>query len=103
MCARAPHSRSLGAVEHPELQRGGIGHQTGVSAQGIHLPDNLALGNTTHSRVAAHLGQTVQIRREQQDGRAQVGRGHSRFTAGVATPHYNDIETIVHTRLRCDR
>ena len=103
MGTRTPHGRTLGAVQHPELKRSCICHQTGVSAQGIHFADNLALGDATYSRVATHLGQTVQIRSKQQNGRAQVGRSHGRFTAGMATPHYNDVETIVHTRLRCDR
>ena len=103
MCARTPHGGTLRTVEHTELERRGVRDQTGVSAQGVDLPDDLAFGDSTHSRVATHLRQTIEIRCKKQDGRTHAGGSHSCLAAGMSASDYNDIEVAVHTFGRWDR
>src|SRR5688500_959191 len=53
---RTPHRGTLTPVEHPELDGAFIGYDSAVTAQCIDLADDLALCDTTHCRVATHLG-----------------------------------------------
>ena len=85
------------------MEGGGIGNQSHLSAQRIDLPDDLSLGNSAHRRVAAHLGKTVQIRREKENGRAHPRRGKRRFAAGVSAANHNHVETVIHTWERWER
>ena len=93
---RTPHRRTFGAVKHPELQGAVVRHQTGVSAEGINLPDDLSFGDSADGRVAGHLGKARQIHRNQQNGRTHIGRCHRRFTAGMAATNHNDVVPFLH-------
>ena len=64
--ARAPHGRAFALVEQPKLDRGTVGNNSHLPAHGIYLPHNLTLGNSTHSGVAAHLGNLVQVHGDEQ-------------------------------------
>ena len=52
LCPGTPHGRSFRHVEHAELYRRGIGHQTHLSAHGIYLAHDLSFGDASHSGVA---------------------------------------------------
>ena len=56
LCTRTPHSRTLRLVEHFKLNSGFISDNPHIAPQGIYFAYYLPLGNTSHSRVTAHLG-----------------------------------------------
>ena len=58
---RTPHGRSLGTVQHTELDGGLVCHQPHVSSQGVNLSDDLSLGNTPYGRVTTHLPDFVHV------------------------------------------
>ena len=96
MSARTPHRGSLGAVEHPELERTEIRDDSGISAERINLPDDLPLGDSADGRVAGHLGKTGQVHRNKEDRGPEISRGHSSFTAGMTSANNDDIILPLH-------
>ena len=73
------HGRALGAVEHAELDAGGVDDLAHLAAEGVDLADDLPLGDAADGRVAAHLGDGVGIHRE------QAVRSPSRAAASAAS------------------
>ena len=65
LCPRAPHGRSLAAVEHAELDCRSVRYAAHLSAQRINLPYYLSFGYTAHGRIAAHLRNLVHVHRYQ--------------------------------------
>ena len=88
---RAPHGRALATVQHPELDRATVAYDPGIASNGIYFPHDLALRNTTHCRVAAHLANDAHIHGHQQDFRSHVSSSSSGLTAGVPTSHYHNV------------
>jgi len=82
--ARGPDGRPLGAVEHPELNRGPIGGAAHDAAQGVDLADDGALGDAPDGRIAGHLADGVEVRRQEQGPGAQASGHGGGFGAGVA-------------------
>ena len=101
--ARTPHCRALRAVEHPELESGGIGDKSGESTKRINLPDNLTFGNSSNSGVATHLCKTTKIRSKKENRGSHIGRGHGGFAAGVTSAYNYNVKTVVHTLSRRPR
>ena len=52
---RPPDGRALGAVEHAELDAGGVGGDAHQPAEGVDLADHLPLGQPADGGVAGHL------------------------------------------------
>ncbi len=50
--ARAPHSRTLGTVEHSKLDHRFVCDDPRIPAHGIDLSDKLPFGDTTHGWIA---------------------------------------------------
>ena len=61
---RTVHGRTFATVEHPEMNPGGINHAAHFAAERIDFADNLALGNSSDRRIAAHLRDRVAIHRQ---------------------------------------
>ena len=61
--ARAPHGRSLRAVEHPELECRAVGDTRRAAAQRVDFADDLPLGYASHGGVARHVGQLGHVHR----------------------------------------
>ena len=61
---RTVHGRTFATVEHPEMNPGGINHAAHFAAERIDFADNLALGNSSDRRIAAHLCDRVAIHRQ---------------------------------------
>ena len=59
--ARRVHGRALGAVEHAELDAGGVDDLAHLAAEGVDLADDLPLGDAADGRVAAHLADGVGV------------------------------------------
>src|SRR6185312_10607457 len=58
---RAPHGWSFRTVQHPKLDHALVADQAGITTHSIYFPDDLALGDTPHRRVAAHLGNGLHV------------------------------------------
>ena len=93
---RAPHSRTLGAVEHAELYRRTVSDYSHHSAQRIYFPDNLPFSYTTNGGITAHLGYLVHIYSNKECRRTGACRSRRRFTTGMAGPNYYHIVIETH-------
>ena len=62
--AQGPNGRAPAGVEHPLLQRGGIGQSADHAAEGIDLMNQLALGRTAHRRVTGLPGDAIEVEAE---------------------------------------
>ena len=87
------HRGTLAPVEHPALQKGGVGGNAHQAAQGVDLPHQVALGGAADGGVAGHVADKVQ--RQCKDGGlcAQRCRRMGGFDAGVAGTDYNYVVT----------
>ena len=61
----SPDRRTLGAIEHAELDRGTIGGAAHETAEGIDLADDGALRDAADGGIAAHLADGFEVRGEQ--------------------------------------
>ena len=91
LSARAPHGRTLGAVQHAELYGSSIGDAAHVAAQSIDFADNLSFGNASDSRVARHLCNFVHIHRDDDGACAHACRCCSGFTSGMSGTDDHDV------------
>lgn len=92
LSTRTPHSRSLGTVEHSELDSCKVSDTAHLTAKCIYLSDYLAFSYTTHSRVTAHLRNFVHVHSYQQRTRTDTGSRMGRLAPGMAgADNYNII------------
>ena len=98
---RTPHGGTLGAVEHAELDGGGIGDDAHLSAQRVDFTNNLSLGYPADGRVATHLGDFVHVHGDEQRRGAHVGRGCGGLASGMATSHHHNVvfHCITHVQI----
>ena len=89
---RRPHRRTAAAVEHLELDAGGVDRAAHQAAQGIDFADQLAFRGAADRRVARHRGDVRCRHRAQRHLAPQVGRRPRRLTAGMPGPDHDDIE-----------
>ena len=59
---RAVHGRAFAAVQHAELNAGGVDRPAHQPAQGVDLAHDLPLGHAADGRVAAHLADGIAVR-----------------------------------------
>ena len=91
LSAGAPHGRTLGSVEHPELYRGPVGDYARHAAEGVDLAHYLPFCDATHGGVAAHMGNLVHVDGDEQGRRAEACRGVCRLAAGVSGSDHNHV------------
>ena len=89
------HRRALAAVEHAELDAGGVDGLAHHAAQGVDLADDLPLGDAADGRVAAHLGDGVAVRRQQAVPRPEPRRRQRRLDAGMAGADHEHVVLVV--------
>ena len=89
--AQAVHGGALAEIQHPALQHGGIGRLGHLAAQGIQLPDKVALGGAADAGIAGHIADGIQRDGEDDGAAAQTGGGEGGFDAGVARADDGDI------------
>ena len=90
----AVHGRALAAVEHAELDAGGVDRPAHGAAQGVDLADDLPLGHAADGRIAAHLADRVEVGRQQRGGRAHPRRRHRRLAPGMSAADDDDVEVV---------
>ena len=88
------------AVQHPELDRRAIGHDTRVSAHRVDFADNLSLGYSAYGRVARHLRELGHIHRHQQRPATHIGRRRRRLASGVPASYHDNVEFEFHIAVR---
>ena len=91
----AVHRRAFAAIEHPKLDARGVDRPPHRAAQGVDLADDLPLGHAADGRIAAHLGDGVQIGRQQRSARPHASGGQRRLGAGVAGADHNDVIIVL--------
>ena len=93
---RAPHRRTLRAVEHAELHGREVRDAARLASHGIYLPDYLAFGNAADGRVARHRGHFRHVHRQQQRARPEACGGRGGLTAGVSAADDDNIVFELH-------
>ena len=86
-----PHRRPLAAIEHFEMNAGGVGGPGHHPAQRVDLLDQVPLGDAADGRVAGHLGQGFQMNGQQGGFGAHPGRGISGFNPRVPGADDDDL------------
>ena len=94
---RTPNGRPLADIQHPELYRGGIRHQTHLSTKSIYLSDNLSLSNATNGRIARHLCNLVHVHRHQTGLSTHIGTGAGCLATRMTSSNDNHIVFQYHT------
>ena len=89
---RTTDRRTLAAIEHPELDAGGIGDAAHQTVQRIDLADQMALAESADRGIAGHGADGRKTMGHQGGARAHArgcGRG---LAAGVAASDHDDVE-----------
>ena len=90
--ARRPDRRAAGSVEQAELDADRVRDLAHDAAQGVHLADQVPLGNAADGRIAGHLGDEIDVEGVERRLQAHAGCGHGGFAAGVSGADYDYIE-----------
>ena len=88
---QAVHGGAFAPVEHPALQKGGVGGQAHQPAQGVDLPYQVALGGAADGGVAGHIADKIQRQGEDGGFGAQHRRRVGGLDTGVPRAHHNDV------------
>ena len=75
---------ALAPVQHPVLDAAVVRCQAHFAAQGIQLPDQVALAGAADGGVAGHIAYGIQVDGEENGLEAQPGGGQGGLNAGVA-------------------
>ena len=93
---RTPDSRPLTYVEHTELYRRGICHQSHLTSKRINLTHYLTFGDTSDSRIARHLRNLIHIHCYQTGLGTHIGAGTSGLATCVTTSDNEHIIVKLH-------
>ena len=103
--SRAVHGGALPLVEQAELKARAVDGQAHRSAEGVDFADDLPLGNPADGRIAAHLGDRIQVARQQGRAGSHPRSGQGRFGTGMAGADHQDVVVVAaggHIRMiRC--
>ena len=86
-----PDSGAARGVEQAELDADGVGDFAHDAAERVDFADEVALGHAADGRIAAHLGDEVEVHGDERGLEAHARGGHGRFAAGVPGAHHDDI------------
>ena len=87
--AARPDGRSLARVEKAELDSGFVDRQRHLAAQRVDLAHQMALADPADRRIARHLADMVQVKRQHQGRGAHPRRGQRGFDTGMAGADHN--------------
>ena len=82
--AGALHRRAFAAVQHAELDAGGIGHLAHQAVEGVDLADQMPLAEPANGRIAGHLADRGEAVGDQRRARTHASRRGRRLAAGMA-------------------
>ena len=86
------YRRPLPQIQHPALQKGGVGSFSHLAAQGVDFSHQVPLGSAADGRVAGHIGQAVQTQGEQYRFHPQPCCCQSRFDSCMAGADYRNLK-----------
>jgi len=95
---RATHRRTLGEVEHLDVNGGRIRRAGHNAVQRINFADQMPLPYPADCWVAGHFANGFNLMSQQQGPRATARRGRRSLTAGMATTHHHHIKGQIRTR-----
>ena len=91
---RRLHRRPFAGVEHAKLDAGGVGVQAHDPTQSVDLAHDVALGQAADRRIAGHLGDGVEVLRQNGGLAAEPGRRQGRLHPGMAGAADDDIVVL---------
>ena len=90
--AGAPDSRTLGPVEHSELDTGLVCQPSHEAVQRIDLSHEVTLAEAANCRITAHLSDGCALVCDQSGACARPRRGRGRFAAGMTAAYHYHIK-----------
>ena len=94
LCAGAVHGGTFAAVEHAELDAGGIDGAAHRAAQGVDFADDLSLGDAADGRVAAHLADGIEVGRQECGLGPHARRRQCRFRARMSAADHQNVVVV---------
>ncbi len=92
LSARRPDRRSLAAVEHAELDPGGVDGAAHLAAERVDLAHQMPLAQAADGRVARHEGNALPTQRQDAGAEPHARRSQRRLAAGMTG---TDDENVV--------
>ena len=92
--ARPLHGRTLGAVQHAELDAGLVDHPAHQPVERIDLAHEMPLAEPADGRVARHLADGLELVRDERRARAHACRRRRCLAARVPASHNDDVKAI---------
>ena len=89
-----PDRRSLGAVQQPELDAGGIRQLAHHPAEGVDLVHQVALRGAADGGIAGHAADGRRLAGDQPNAAAHTRGRHRRLDAGVAAADHDQVEHL---------
>src|SRR3569623_2132428 len=89
-------SRTLAAVENPELNAALIRHPAHQTVQRVDFPEQMALAESTDGRIAGHRTNGCETMGQKGGFSAKPPGSRRRLAAGMASSHHNDVECRAH-------
>ena len=91
--------RAFAQIEHPALEKGGVGGHGHDAPQSVDLPHQMTLGGATDGGVTGQVGHPVQGKGKQGGFGSQLGGGMGCLDAGMACAdhHHFIIAQMVHS------
>jgi hypothetical protein len=94
---RPLNSRSFAGVEHPVMDRCGVGGACNHAIKRIDLSHQMAFSQTPNCRVTGHGADGVAVKGNKRGTRALARRSRSRLAPGMSAADNNDIEVCPHS------
>ena len=88
------HGGAFAAIEHAEVDAGGVDGPAHHAAQGVDFPHDLPLGDTADGRVAAHLGDGVEVVGKEGGPGTHPRSGQGGLAPGVPGSDDDDIVVV---------
>ncbi len=92
--AGRPDGGATGGVEQAELDAAGVGDLAHDAAEGVDLAHEMAFGDAADGGVAGHLGDEVEVEREQGGAEAHAGGGGGGLATGVPCADDQHVELL---------
>ncbi len=91
---RSPDSRTLAAVQHPELDAAGIGDPAHQTVEGIDLADQMTFAESADRGIAGHRADGRKTMGDEGGPGTHPRSGARGFAAGMAAADHDDVEGI---------
>ena len=91
---RAVHCGSLTTIEHTKLQTRRIDRQPHDATERIDLANDLSFADATDRRIATHLANRIEVRREQNGLSAEPRSSHRSLGPRVTGTYHDDVVVV---------